>query len=106
MILSARKRNAIKADRKFLLALNGLLEEPGRLATFSKPRQYYVEVMARAMTWWLDGAHKDFSAEPPGPENYAPRDRILLLFLDTHTGEDRTAALEAREAQAARPASQ
>ncbi len=101
MILSPRKRKALKADREFLLVLRGMTSRPYELERYSEERQYYVRVMERAMSWWLDGVYKKYDAQPPGPDAYEGRDRILLLYLDAHPEEDRTRAMQARDAQVA-----
>ena len=101
MDLSPSKRRALAADRAFRKSLRAVLADPKQFRGYSTPRRYYIEVMVRAFTWWLDGGHKDHPPEPAGPEDYSPRDRILVLFLAARPDEDSVKAIEARDAQAA-----
>lgn len=94
-------RKALAADRKFLAAMEEIAFDRAQMSRLSPDRRDYVRVMIRAMRWWLREGYPKYGIDPPGRGDLPPRDRILGLYLDEHSEEDKKAAARGQAAQAA-----
>lgn len=87
------------ADREFLEAMRKYKDDPGLLAQ-ARPLQDYVTLAVKAFTWWVETDHGHDILTIEGPEPLPYRDRVILLWADTHGADagrvDRAICMAAR----------
>lgn len=79
----ARKKRR-KADQEFRDNLQRLLDDS---AFLPEVRKDYVRFQIESLTWWLEPERA--GDDPPGvPEDWAPRDRMLIYWAEHHPDVD------------------